>query len=60
MIFSQLLIASFLVYWLAERYNGERTQLRKELLREFESSEQVMLDTMIRVKMLNEFDRDKY
>ena len=53
MIFSQLLIAAFLVYWLVERYDNEKTQLRKDLLREFESSEQMMFDTMIRIKLLN-------
>ncbi|MGE0077265.1 MAG: sensor histidine kinase [Bacteroidales bacterium] len=54
MIFSQLLIAAFIIYWLTERYSYEKTELRKDLSREFETSEQTMLDTLIRVKMINQ------
>lgn len=53
MIFSQVLIATFLIYWLTERYRYEMNELRKDLVREFELSEQKMLDTMIRARMIN-------
>lgn len=53
MIFSQALIAVFVIYWLTERYGYEKTELRKSLLREFEISEQKMLDTLIRAKMID-------
>lgn len=53
MIFSQALITVFVIYWLAERYDYEKTELHKSLLREFEIAEQKMLDTLIRAKMID-------
>lgn len=53
MIFSQVLITAFVIYWLTERYKYEMDELRKDLTREFELSEQEMLDTMIRARMIN-------
>ncbi|KAB2867831.1 MAG: HAMP domain-containing histidine kinase [Bacteroidales bacterium] len=53
MIFSQVLIAAFVIYWITERYRYEMNELRKDLTREFELSEQKMLDTMIRARMIN-------
>ena len=53
MLISQILLTGFVIYWLADRYRQEKALLYKELVMEFKSSEQKMLDTMIVKMMIN-------
>ena len=53
MIFSQVILTAFVIYWLSGRVKQEKLELRKDLLFDFQQSEQKMLDTLIMDKMIH-------
>ena len=47
MIVSQIVLTGFVLQWLQSQYKNEKSELQKELSRQFEKSEQEVLDTLL-------------
>lgn len=53
MALSQLLLTLFVVYWLIGQFEDEKRSLYRELRRGFESSERMMIDSLLSTHLIN-------
>src|SRR4051812_37368967 len=55
MFLSQVLLVAFLCYWLNAQYNGEREELRKDLIVRLESTSRSVIDSNLIINLINPF-----
>lgn len=53
MAVSQFLLTLFVIYWLMGQYNAEKHYLYRELNRGFETSERMMIDSLLAIHLIN-------
>lgn len=53
MVLSQLLLTAFVVQWLVSQYNSKKMSLHKDLVLQFEKSQEQVLDTLLEKNFIN-------